>query len=116
MTKDTDELEARSNEEEVQFIKGQELECFQHPAVSGSLGMNHVDAKLMDIRLAMAMNIRRLRKRASVPRELLAEKLSISVEDVDRMESAHTEVLFETYLRTLLALGFNAGPFTVLVD
>jgi ribosome-binding protein aMBF1 (putative translation factor) len=72
------------------------------------LGLSEDEARLIELKLALANGVRRLRERRGMTQAALAKQLGSSQSRVAKMEAGDASVSFDLIIRTLLGIG--AGP------
>jgi DNA-binding XRE family transcriptional regulator len=72
------------------------------------LGLSAHEARLIELKLALANGVRRLRERRGMTQAALAKQLGSSQSRVAKMEAGDASVSFDLMIRTLLGIG--AGP------
>ncbi len=66
------------------------------------------EARLIELKLALAAGVRRLRERRGMTQATLAKRLGSSQSRIAKMEAGDASVSFDLMIRTLLGIG--AGP------
>ena len=69
------------------------------------LGLSDEESALIEMKLALALSIRELRRARDLTQEQLARKLGSSQSRVAKMEAADATVSLELLVRSLLTLG-----------
>jgi ribosome-binding protein aMBF1 (putative translation factor) len=72
------------------------------------LQLDAYEARLIELKLALAAGVRRLRERRGMTQATLAKRLGSSQSRVAKMEAGDASVSFDLIIRTLLGIG--AGP------
>jgi DNA-binding XRE family transcriptional regulator len=72
------------------------------------LQLDPPEARLIELKLALAAGVRRLRERRGMTQAALAKRLGSSQSRVAKMEAGDASVSFDLMIRTLLGIG--AGP------
>lgn len=69
------------------------------------LGLSDVEAKLVEIKLALADSLRALRQRRRLTQAQLAKRIHSSQSRIAKMEAGHPSVSMDLLVRSLLAAG-----------
>jgi ribosome-binding protein aMBF1 (putative translation factor) len=72
------------------------------------LKLDAYEERLIELKLALAAGVRRLRERRGMTQTALAKQLGSSQSRVAKMEAGDASVSFDMMIRTLLGIG--AGP------
>jgi DNA-binding XRE family transcriptional regulator len=72
------------------------------------LGLSAQEQRFIDLKLALAAGIRRLRERRGMTQAALAKRIGSSQSRVAKLEAGDSSVSFDLMIRSLLGVG--AGP------
>jgi ribosome-binding protein aMBF1 (putative translation factor) len=79
------------------------------------LNLNTQEAQFVELKLALAAGVRRLRERRGMTQTALAKRLGSSQSRVAKMEGADRSVTVDLMMRSLLALGVTPGEIAKLI-
>lgn len=73
------------------------------------------EQRFVEVKLALATGVRRLRERRGLTQAALAKRLGSSQSRVAKMEAADPSVSLDLMLRSLLSIGATAGEIAKLI-
>ena len=79
------------------------------------LNLSPQEAQFVELKLALAVGVRRLREQHGMTQAALAEQLGSSQSRVAKMEAADRSVSVDLMMRSLLAIGATPGAIAKLI-
>ena len=79
------------------------------------LNLSAQEQRFVDLKLALATGVRRLRERRGLTQAALAKRLGSSQSRVAKMEAADRSVSLDLMMRSLLSIGATAGEIAKLI-
>ncbi len=79
------------------------------------LKLNVQEQRFVELKLALATGVRRLREKRGLTQAALAKRLGSSQSRVAKMEAADSTVSLDLMMRSLLSIGATAGEIAKLI-
>lgn len=79
------------------------------------LGLSAQEARLIELKLALASGVRRLRERRGMTQAALAKQLGSSQSRLAKLEAGDASVSFDLMIRTLLGIGAEPADIAKLI-
>ncbi len=79
------------------------------------LNLTPREAQFVEVKLALAAGVRRMREQRGITQAALAERLGSSQSRVAKMEAADRSVTLDLIMRSLLAVGATPGDIAKLI-
>ena len=80
------------------------------------LKLSAQEQRFVELKLALATDVRQLRERRGLTQAALAKRLGSSPSRVAKMEAADTSVSLDLMMRSLLSIGATAGEIARLIQ
>ena len=80
------------------------------------LKLNPQEAQFVELKLALAADVRRMREQSGITQAALAEQLGSSQSRIAKMEAADRSVTVDLMMRSLLAIGATPGKIAKLIQ